>query len=291
MSIIINSKTRLLVQGITGDAAQHHTKLMMDYGTNIVAGVRPGAGGSEVHNVKVFNSVLEAVEQQQPDTSILFVPAKVMKQAAFEAFDAGIKKIVIVSEHIPLHDTMEIVARAQQVQATVIGPNTPGLISPGEQCKVGFVPSSYYIPGKIGVASRSGTLTYEIVSRLTEAGIGQSTCIGIGGDPVIGTPFSKILKMFQDDPETEAILMVGEIGGTMEEEAAELVQKKEITKPVVAYVAGRTAPPDKKMGHAGAIIAGGRGTIKSKLDAFEQAFIPVAKVPGDVVNLVKRLIL
>jgi succinyl-CoA synthetase alpha subunit len=290
MSIIINSKTRLLVQGITGDAARHHTKLMQEYGTNIVAGVRPGAGGTDVHGVKVFDTVKEAMEQQQPDTSILFVPAKVMKQAAFEAFDAGIKKIVIVSEHIPLHDTMEIVAGAQQVQATVIGPNTPGLISPGELCKIGFVPSAYYIPGEIGVASRSGTLTYEIVSRLTAAGIGQSTCVGIGGDPVIGTPFSEILRMFQNDPKTEVILIIGEIGGTMEEEAAELAEKGEITKPVLAYLAGRTAPPDKKMGHAGAIIAGGRGTIQSKLDAFKRASIPVADIPGDVVKLIKQLI-
>ncbi len=289
MSILITSQTRLLVQGITGDAARFHTKLMREYGTNIVAGVRPGAGGTEVDGVKVFDTVQESIEAEQPNTSILFVPAKAMKAAAFEAFEAGIKTIVIVSEHIPLHDTMEIVAKAQLVGARIVGPNTPGLISPAEKCKVGFVPSSYYIPGKVGVASRSGTLTYEIVSRLTEAGIGQSTCVGIGGDPVIGTPFSEILHLFQNDPATEAILMIGEIGGTMEEEAAELVKKGEITKPVITYLAGRTAPPDKKMGHAGAIIAGGRGTIQSKLDGFEQAGIPVAKVPGEVVNLIQKV--
>ena len=290
MSILINSHTRLLVQGITGDAARLHTKLMSEYGTNIVAGVRPGAGGTDIQGIKVFDSVREAMNVTAPNTSILFVPAKVMKGAAFEAFDAGIKTIVMVSEHIPLHDTMEIIAKSQQVGARVIGPNTPGLISPADKCKVGFVPSSYYIPGKIGVASRSGTLTYEIVSRLTEAGIGQSTCVGIGGDPVIGTPFSEILRMFENDPETEATLMIGEIGGTMEEEAAELVQTGEITKPVVAYLAGRTAPPDKKMGHAGAIIAGGRGTIQSKLEAFEQAEIPVAKVPDEVIRLVRKVL-
>ncbi|MBC8184447.1 succinate--CoA ligase subunit alpha [candidate division KSB1 bacterium] len=289
MSILINSQTRLLVQGITGDAARFHTKLMREYGTNIVAGVRPGAGGTEVDGIKVFNTVQDVMEGKHPNASILFVPAKVMKGAAFEAFEAGIKTIVMVSEHIPLHDTMEIVTKAQLVGARIIGPNTPGLISPAEKCKVGFVPSSYYIPGKVGVASRSGTLTYEIVSRLTEAGIGQSTCVGIGGDPVIGTPFSEIVQLFQNDPATGAILMIGEIGGTMEEEAAELVQKGEITKPVVAYLAGRTAPPDKKMGHAGAIIAGGRGTIESKLDAFERARIPVAKVPGEVVGLVQEV--
>ena len=290
MSIIINSHTRLLVQGITGDAARLHTKLMCEYGTNIVAGVRPGAGGTEVEGVKVFNTVQDAMIATAPNTSILFVPAKVMKSAAFEALDSGIKTVVMVSEHIPLHDTMEIVTKAQQVGARVIGPNTPGLISPADKCKVGFVPSSYYIAGKIGVASRSGTLTYEIVSRLTETGIGQSTCVGIGGDPVIGTPFSEILRMFENDHETEAILMIGEIGGTMEEEAAELVQTGEIIKPVVAYLAGRTAPPDKKMGHAGAIIASGRGTIQSKLEAFEQAGIPVAKVPDEVVQIVKQVL-
>lgn len=289
MSILISSQTRLLVQGITGDAARFHTKLMQEYGTNIVAGVRPGAGGTEVHGIKVFHTVQDAMKPKHPNTSILFVPAKVMKGAAFEAFEAGIKKIVMVSEHIPLHETMEIVAKAQQLGAIIIGPNTPGLISPAEKCKVGFVPSSYYIPGKIGVASRSGTLTYEIVSRLTAAGIGQSTCVGIGGDPIVGTPFSDVVRLFENDPDTEGILIIGEIGGTMEEEAAELVQKGEITKPVVAYLAGRTAPPDKKMGHAGAIIAGGRGTIQSKLDAFEKASIPVAKVPGEVVRLVQNM--
>ena len=288
MSIIINSETKLVVQGITGNAASHHTKLMMDYGTNIVAGVRPGAGGIQVHGVPVFDTVQQAVEVRKPNTSILFIPAKVMKLAAFEALEAGIKTIVMVSEHIPLHDTMAIIAKARELNARVIGPNTPGLISPSENCKVGFVPSAYYIPGPVGVASRSGTLTYEIVSRLTETGIGQSTCVGIGGDPIIGSSFFDVLKLFQNDPETKAILLIGEIGGTMEEEAAALVEQGEITKPVVAYLAGRTAPADKKMGHAGAIIAGGRGTIASKLEAFQQASIPVAAVPGDVAPLIKK---
>jgi succinyl-CoA synthetase alpha subunit len=288
MSIIINSQTRLVVQGITGSAASHHTKLMMEYGTNIVAGVRPGAGGNLVHDVPVFDTVQQAVEMRQPNTSILFIPARVMKLAAFEALEAGVKTIVMVSEHIPLHDTMAIIAKAKQLNVRVIGPNTPGLISPSEKCKVGFVPSAYYIPGKVGVASRSGTLTYEIVSRLTRAGIWQSTCVGIGGDPIIGSSFSDVLKLFQNDPATKAILLVGEIGGTMEEEAAALVEQDEITKPVVAYLAGRTAPADKKMGHAGAIIAGGRGTIASKLEAFRQAKIPVAAVPNDVVPLIEK---
>jgi succinyl-CoA synthetase alpha subunit len=287
MSILIDRGTRLLVQGITGDAARHHTKLMQEYGTNVVAGVRPGAGGTEVHGVRVFDTVEEAVDECQANASILFVPARFIQQAAFEALDAGVRTLVIVSEHIPLHDTMGIVARAGERGAWIVGPNTPGLISPGERCKVGFVPSDYYISGHLGVASRSGTLTYEIVSRLTNAGIGQSTCAGIGGDPIVGTPFPAILRMFQDDPETEAVLLIGEIGGSMEEEAAELVQCGAVTKPVVAYLAGRSAPPGKKMGHAGAIIAGGRGTIASKLAAFEASSIPVAAVPNDVVTLVR----
>jgi succinyl-CoA synthetase alpha subunit len=288
MSIIINSQTQLVVQGITGTAARYHTQLMIEYGTNIVAGVRPGASGTEVHSVPVFDTVADAIAKRKANTSILFIPAKAMNQAAFEALEAGIKTIVMVSEHIPLHDTMEIIAKAQELSARVIGPNTPGLISPSEQCKVGFVPSAYYMPGSIGVASRSGTLTYEIVSRLTGAGIGQSTCVGIGGDPIIGTPFSQVLELFQNDAATKAILLIGEIGGTMEEDAAALVEQGKITKPVIAYLAGRTAPSDKKMGHAGAIIAGGRGTIASKLEAFKRASIPVAAVPNEVVPLIKK---
>ena len=290
MSIIINAQTRLLVQGITGEAAQHHTGLMQAYGTNIAAGVRPGAGGSTVSGVPVYDSVSEAMDQQEINASILFVPAKVMKSAAVEAIDAGIRTIVMVSEHVPLHDTMEIIARAKDAGATVVGPNTPGVISPPDKCKVGFVPSQYYIPGPVGVASRSGTLTYEIVSRLTKAGIGQSSCVGIGGDPVVGTPFPHVVRLFEEDPETKLILLIGEIGGSMEEEAAELVSQGIVKKPVVVYLAGRTAPEDKKMGHAGAIIARGRGTIQSKLNAFKEAGIPVAKVPKEVAPLIKNYI-
>jgi succinyl-CoA synthetase alpha subunit len=291
MSILINSQTRLLVQGITGDAARHHVKLMLEYGTNIVGGVRPGAGGMKVEGVPVFNSVDEAVEQCQPNTSILFVPAKAMKWAVFEALDAGLKQVVMVSEHVPPHDTMEILAKARETNAQVIGPNTPGLVSPGEKCKVGFVPSAYYMPGNVGVASRSGTLTYELVARLSEAGIGQSTCIGIGGDPIVGLPFSSILSLFENDPETKMILLIGEIGGSMEEDAAEMVGKGIIRKPVVAYIAGHTAPEDKKMGHAGAIIAGGRGSIASKLLAYEKAGIRVAAVPAEVPKIVEEVLI
>ncbi|NIM14616.1 MAG: succinate--CoA ligase subunit alpha [Candidatus Aminicenantes bacterium] len=287
MSVFVNAETRVLVQGITGEAAQHHTEVMMNYGTNIVAGMRPGSGGMTVYGVPVYNTVAEAVEAKKPNASILFVPAKVMRQAAFEALDANIGLIVMVSEHVPLHDTMEIIAKAKESGADVIGPNTPGLIAPSLHCKIGFVPSQYYIPGPVGVASRSGTLTYEIVSRLTLAGIGQTTCVGVGGDPIVGTTFSKMARLFEADPETKAILLIGEVGGSMEEEVAELVQKGEITKPVVAYIAGRTAPKGKRMGHAGAIIAAGRGSIESKLKAFEAANIPVAAIPDEVVKLVK----
>lgn len=288
MSVLVNSETKVLVQGITGEVAQHHTEVMMNYGTDIVAGMRPGSGGMTVHGVPVYNTVAEAVEAKKPDASILFVPAKVMRQAAFESLDANIGLIVMVSEHVPLHDTMAIIARAKEVGADVIGPNTPGLIAPSLRCKIGFVPSQYYIPGPVGVASRSGTLTYEIVSRLTLAGIGQTTCVGVGGDPIVGTTFSKMARLFQADPETKAILLIGEVGGTMEEEVAELVQKGEITKPVVAYIAGRTAPKGKRMGHAGAIISAGRGSIESKLKAFEAANIPVAAIPDEVVELVQK---
>lgn len=287
MSILVNSETRLMVQGITGEAAQHHTEAMMSYGTNIVAGVRPGKGGIEVHGVPVYDSAAEAVDAKSPNASILFVPAKVMKQAAFEALNANIGLVVMVSEHVPLHDTMEIVAKAEEKGADLVGPNTPGLIAPLVRCKIGFVPSHYYMPGPVGVASRSGTLTYEIVSRLTLAGIGQTTCVGVGGDPIVGTTFSRMARLFEADPETKVILLIGEVGGSMEEEVAEMVKKKEVTKPVVAYIAGRTAPKGKRMGHAGAIVAAGRGSIESKLEAFESANIPVAAMPDEVVELVR----
>jgi len=287
MGVLVGPDTRLLVQGITGTAARHHAELMLEYGTNVVAGARPGAGGQEVGGVPVFDTVEEAVRETGANASILFVPAGAMLPAATEAMDAGIRLLVMVSEHVPLHDTLCLVARAERAGADLVGPNTPGLIAPSVRVKIGFVPSQYYLPGPVGVASRSGTLTYEIVSRLTAAGIGQSVCVGVGGDPVVGTTFARMARLFEADPETRAILLVGEVGGSMEEEAAELRAKGEITKPVVAYIAGRTAPEGKRMGHAGAIVAGGRGSIRSKLDAFEAAGIPVAGVPGEVPDLVR----
>jgi succinyl-CoA synthetase alpha subunit len=288
MSMLVGPETRVLVQGITGSAARHHTELMLDYGTKVVAGVRPGAGGQEVGGVPVYDSVAEAVAATVANASILFVPARAMKAAAFEAMDAGIGLLVPVSEHVPLHDTMAIVARAAELAADVVGPNTPGLIAPPVGCKIGFVPSQYYTSGPVGVASRSGTLTYEIVSRLTMAGIGQTLCVGVGGDGVVGTTFSRMARLFEEDPETRVILLVGEVGGSMEEDAAELKASGEITKPVVAYIAGRTAPEGKRMGHAGAIVAAGRGSIASKLEAYAAAGIPVAEVPGEVVGLVRE---
>ncbi len=288
MSVLVDRETRVIVQGITGSAARHHTELMLKYGTKVVAGVRPGAGGQEVHGVPVFNSVAESVTKSDANAAILFVPVKAMKQAAFEALEAGIRLVVMVSEHVPLHDTMEIAAKAGEMGADLIGPNTPGLIAPSVRCKIGFVPAQYYRPGPVGVASRSGTLTYEIVSRLTLAAIGQTTCVGVGGDPVVGTTFPKMTRLFESDPETKAILMIGEVGGSMEEEVAALVQSGEVKKPVIAYIAGRTAPKGKRMGHAGAIVAAGRGSIESKLEACSAASIPVAAVPDEVVGLIRN---
>ncbi len=288
MTVLIDQETKVLVQGITGTAAQHHTKLMLSYGTNIVAGTRPGAGGKTVHGVPVYNSVEEANTKHEINTTVLFVPARAIQNAAFEAIEAGIKLVVLVSEHVPLHDTMRIVERAEQLEVTVIGPNTPGIIAPSVPCSIGFMPSRYYIPGPVGVASRSGTLTYEIVSRLTLARIGQTTCVGVGGDAIVGTSFATMLEKFENDPDTKSVLLIGEIGGSMEEEAAELRIKGKISKPVVVYLAGRTAPKDKKVGHAGAIVSAGRGSIKSKLEAFEQADIPVASYPDEVVDLVSK---
>ena len=291
MSIIGKRSTRVLIQGITGNAARLHTKNMLNYGTKIVAGVRPGGGGGEVHGVPVYDSVAQAIEKH-PDinATILFVPPKGTKEAALEALNAGIKLVVMVAEHVPLHDNLEILEKGEIKGALVIGPNTPGLISPSEQTKLGFVPSQYFMPGPIGVASRSGTLTYEIVSRLTLNGIGQTTCMGVGGDPIVGTPFPRILHLFEKDPETKAVLLIGEIGGTREEEAAELIKARKITKPVFSYLVGRTAPEGQRVGHAGALIEGSRGTIESKLACFGEAGVRVAETPAEVVQIAKELL-
>lgn len=285
MAIWADEGIRLLVQGITGHQGVFHTRAMMDFGTSVVAGVTPGKRGQEVHGVPVYNTVEEAMVQE-PNASIVFVPAAFTKDAVMEALDAGIKLVVVITEGVPFHDAMTFIHYGMYKGARIIGPNCPGLASPG-RAKIGILPNVIFKKGHIGVASRSGTLTYEIVNALSEAGIGQSTCIGLGGDPVIGSTFIDALAAFEQDDETDAIVLVGEIGGTAEEEAAEYIEKH-VSKPVYAYIAGRTAPPGKRMGHAGAIISGSRGTAASKVAAFEKAGVRVAKFPHEIAHLVKN---
>ena len=286
MSVLINKETKIIVQGITGNMGKTHTGHMIKYGTKIVAGVTPGKGGQEVHGIKVFDTVSEAKEKTGATVSCIFVPAYFALDAAYEAFDSKIELVVIITEGIPPHDEVKIIREAEKHKVKVIGPNCPGIITPGE-CLIGIHPGIIYKGGKVGMISRSGTLTYEVGLALTNANIGQSTCIGIGGDPVIGLGFIDCLKLFNNDKDTEAIVLIGEIGGTAEEEASEYI-KKEIKKPVVAYIAGRTAPPGKRMGHAGAIISGNKGTAESKVKAFKDAGVQVADVPSQVVDLIKK---
>ena len=284
MGLLVGKDTRAIVQGITGTQGSFHTKLMLDYGTQIVAGVTPGKGGARVHGVPVYNTVEEAVKKHGANASIIFVPARFAADAALEALEGGLKTIVIITEHVPVKDAIEVMARAKQHGATVIGPNTPGIITPGE-CKLGVMPAHVFKPGIVGVVSRSGTLTYEIAAGISAKGLGQSTCIGLGGDPVVGLSFVEVLRMFEADERTEAVALIGEIGGNLEELAADFVSREGYSKPVVAFVAGRTAPPGKRMGHAGAIIMGGAGTAQSKIDAFREAGIGVAEKPSDVARL------
>ncbi len=286
MSVLLTKKTRLLVQGITGHQGQFHTRAMLDFGTKVVAGTSPGKGGTKVEGVPVFDSVDEAVARKRANASIVFVPAPHTKDAVIEALEGDLKLVVVITERIPFHDTLEFVPYARTKGVSVIGPNCPGIITPGES-KAGIMPSQIFKPGDAGVISRSGTLTYEIVNAMTQAGFGQSTCIGIGGDPIIGTNTVEALALFQKDRKTKRIVVVGEIGGTAEEEAAEFIQDA-VTKPVVAYVAGRTAPPGKRMGHAGAIIQGNRGTAESKVKAFNDAGVPVAEYPADIAKLLSN---
>ncbi len=287
MSIIINESTRIIVQGITGTQGRFHTEQMLAYGSKIVGGVSPGKGGQEVHGVPVFDTVEEALLVQQADVSVIFVPAKLVKDVALEALDAGIKTLVIITEHVPLHDTLEIMAFAEKKQAEIIGPNTYGLISPG-QSKIGIMPNNIFTPGEVGVVARSGTLSYEIVYQLTGAGIGQSTVVGLGGDRIVGLSFIQVLEKFEADPKTRAIVLVGEIGGNAEEEAAHYI--KGMRKPVVAFLAGKSAPPGKRMGHAGAIIERGKGTFESKVEALTAAGVSVANLPWEVGPLVKQVL-
>jgi succinyl-CoA synthetase alpha subunit len=287
MAVIIDEKSKVVVQGITGYQGTYHSSAMREFGTNVVAGTRPGKGGTEINDIPVYDSVKEAVELQRADTSCIFVPAPGCKDAALEAIDAGITTMVIVTEHVPVLDAIQIVSVGRSKGVTIIGPNCPGLASPGK-AKVGILPNKIFTKGNIAVVSKSGTLTYEIVNAITERELGQSTCVGIGGDRVTGTNFIDILKLFEKDRQTKKIVLVGEIGGTAEEEAAVYI-KKSITKPVVAYIAGRTAPPGKRMGHAGAIIARGRGTADSKIKALEDANVKVAKIPTDVPDLLEQV--
>ncbi len=286
MSILVGSDTRLLVQGITGREASFHTSQMVEYGTPVVAGVTPGRGGREVSGVPVFDTVAQAVAKTGANTSIIFVPAAFAPDAILEAADNGIELIICISENIPTNDMVKVYDHVERAGARLIGPNCPGLITP-EQAKVGIMPGYIHTPGPVGLVSRSGTLTYEAVWALTQAGLGQSTVVGIGGDPIIGTKFIDVLEMFENDPGTEAIVMIGEIGGTDENDAAEFI-KAHVTKPMAGFIAGRTAPPGKRMGHAGAIISGGTGTAQEKIEALNAAGVEVADSPAGVAEIIGR---
>ncbi len=289
MSILIDRETKVLIQGITGKEGMFHTRLMIEYGTQVVAGVTPGKYGENVLGIPVYDTVIEALENHAINASGIFVPARYAKDAAFEAIDAGIKLVVILTEGIPIHDTMKIKAFAKEKGTRVIGPNTPGLVTV-DQCKIGLLNTDHVMPGDVGVISRSGTLTTEITASLVKEGVGQSTIVGIGGDSVVGSTIRDILSLFEQDEKTKGIVIVGEIGGTMEEEAAEYAREK-MTKPIVAWIAGRHAPEGKRLGHAGAIVEGERGTAESKIKALSQANISIAQVPWEVGELMKKVLL
>ena len=287
MAIIIDENTNIVVQGLTGKQGLFHTKQMLAYGSKIVAGTSPGKGGTTVEGIPVYDSVRAACESHRIDASVIFIPAAFAKDAALEALEAGIKVVVVVTEHIPVHDEMAIVAYAKRVKASVIGPNTFGIVSSGK-CKMGIPPNQFFVPGPVGVVARSGTLTYEIVGNLTAQGIGQSTVVGVGGDRVVGLSFVDVLKQFEQDPETKAVVLIGEIGGNSEEEASLYI--KEMTKPVVAYIAGKSAPAGKRMGHAGAIIERGKGTYEGKVKALIEAGARVVELPFEVPEVIKEVL-
>lgn len=290
MAILLDRDTGVVVQGITGREGSFHTKAMLSYGTRVLAGVTPGKGGQTVEGVPVYDSVEEARRNHpEIEASILFVPARFAADAVYEAIEAGVSLVVVITEGIPVHETMRFVRYARLNDVTIIGPNCPGIISPGRS-KLGIMPGHVFAEGRVGVVSRSGTLTYEIAYAMTRAGIGQSTAIGIGGDPVPGTSFIDALELFRKDPETDAVVLIGEIGGDMEERAAKYIEEQGYEKPVVAYVAGRTAPPGKRMGHAGAIISMGVGDAKSKINAFRKAGVEVAELPSQMPQLLKKVL-
>lgn len=288
MSILVDRNTRLLVQGITGREGSFHTTQMVEYGTNVVAGVTPGKSGETVAGVPVFDTVRSAVQETGANTSIIYVPARFAPDAVYEAVDCGIALVICITEGVPVNDMVPVYSYVKEKGSRLIGPNCPGLITPGE-AKVGIMPGFIHKPGSVGLVSRSGTLTYEVVDALTKAGLGQSTAVGIGGDPVIGTSFVDVLRLFQDDPATESIVMIGEIGGSDEEDAAAFITAH-VSKPVVGFIAGITAPPGKRMGHAGAIISGGAGTAADKITALESAGVRVAEIPSKVPELLKHAI-
>ena len=286
MSILVNKNTRLIVQGITGRDGGFHTSKMKAYGTNIVGGVSPGKGGQTVEGIPVFNTVEDAVKATQANTSIIFVPASVAADSILEAAEAGIELVIAITEGIPTLDMVKVMPYLKKRGTKLIGPNCPGLITPDEAL-IGILPGNIFKKGNVGLISRSGTLTYEMVNQLTTNGIGQSTCVGIGGDPVAGLYFQELLQLYEEDPETDAVVLIGEIGGDAEEKAAEYI-KNHLTKPVVAFIAGQSAPPGKRMGHSGSIISSGSGTAAEKIAAFEAAGVPVARKPEDIPMLIKR---
>jgi succinyl-CoA synthetase alpha subunit len=286
MSILVNRDTRLICQGITGKAGAFHTKGCLDYGTQVVGGVTPGKGGETVEGVPVFDTVAEAVAKTGANATMIFVPAAFTKDAILEAVDAGIEIVVAITEGVPVLDMVQAYDVVRRSQSVLIGPNCPGIITAGE-CKIGIMPGYIHQPGCVGVISRSGTLTYEAVWQTTKLGLGQTTCVGLGGDPIVGTSFMDLLDRFEADPQTKAVLLIGEIGGTAEEEAAAFIGQH-VTKPVAAFIAGRTAPPGKRMGHAGAIISGGKGTAAEKIEALQAAGIEVADSPADMGDAVRR---
>lgn len=288
MSILINKNTKVICQGITGKQGSFHTEQALAYGTKMVGGVTPGKGATTHLGLPVFNTVHEAVQATGAEASVIYVPAPFCKDSILEAADAGIKLVICITEGIPTLDMIDVKITLDKMDVKMVGPNCPGVITPGE-CKIGIMPGSIHKPGKIGIVSRSGTLTYEAVSQTTALGLGQSTCVGIGGDPIPGMNFVDVLKLFQNDPQTEAIIMVGEIGGTAEEAAAEYI-RKHVTKPVVAYIAGVTAPKGKRMGHAGAIIAGGKGTADEKFAALEKAGVHTVRSPAEMGATVKKVL-
>ncbi len=288
MSILVDKNTRLIVQGFTGNEGLFHSRQMIEYGTNIVGGVTPGKGGQRVENVPVFNTVASAVKETGANTTIIFVPPAFSADAVMEAVDAGLKTVICMTEGIPTLDMMQVKLYMKGKGVNLIGPNTPGIISPGK-CKLGVMAGYIHKEGSIGVISRSGTLTYEAVDALTKDGFGQSTCIGIGGDPIIGLNFVNLLAMFEKDPQTEAVVLIGEIGGSQEEEAAEF-HTKNMKKPVVAFIAGKTAPPGRRMGHAGAIISGGSGTAAQKIETLNKAGIPVVDYPELIPQAVRKVL-